>query len=144
MNDIKLSILQQVVLRCLMRKLIKELPTQLALKYRKSSLNNYAYLLHCCRDVTEDVVAWNSLPAFIDVEDGDFSEVFNELKLLGCEIEGVHVQHSSFSKDALREELNRYLNHFEETVTILDEEDKMNVGEVGFFPLFGISSSSSL
>ncbi|MEX0651927.1 MAG: hypothetical protein WD509_02420 [Candidatus Paceibacterota bacterium] len=129
MEDQKLSLVQQAILRCLMRKFTSELPIPLAERYDNFSTN----LSRFCSMAIKDTAAWDALPMLIQTKESDFSEVLNELEFIGGTVEGVHVSHTSFTKEALREELQRYLDHFTESVTLIeDEKDQSPVHSIFF------------
>ncbi|MCW9054961.1 MAG: hypothetical protein OQJ98_03225 [Candidatus Pacebacteria bacterium] len=75
--------------------------------------------------VVSDDNLWQGMPSIISVPEEHFSELLSELEKVGCEIKGVSVRYTSYTKEALREELERLTNRFEETVQVLSSQAEL-------------------
>lgn len=140
MNNEPLSPLQEALLCCLVKKIIASLPNEESrIKYTYDISTVHESFRDHCQYLLQDEEVWRLLPSMIPVEGSDFTEVFAEIEKTDGEVVGIHLHHSSFTKEALKEEFGRYFNHFD-TVSIVEDSADQNDSDV-ISTIFGESSS---
>ena len=142
-----LSPLQMIILRCLVKKIIDSIPDDaddLGYQYKDIEVCDDHLVYHCER-ILQDTELWNSLPFMISTSEKDFVEAFAEIKSIGGEAELVDVDlhHTSFSKEALEEDLKRYFKLFHDTMSVIELEELLGQDEdITVFSLFSWTPSS--
>ena len=115
------------ILSCLLKKVLNSLPAG----FRTPSLvlggRPAADVVECrVRGILDSAAVWLALPPVIKVDENDFKGVSEELERIGCIVDGIG-PFTFYTREALREDLRRYLECFDDAARIIDEEPRANV-----------------
>ena len=115
------------ILSCLLKKVLDSLPAGFRTPFLALGDSSAADLIERrVRGILDSPAVWLALPQTIKVDEGDFKGISEELERISCIVEGIG-PFTSYTKEALREDLRRFLEHFSEVVRIIDEEPKADV-----------------
>lgn len=114
------------ILSCLLLKVLNSLPASFHFPFSVlGGPSSDTMVEKRCRQILASQAVWDALPEVVLVSDADFARIRKDLGHLGVLVEGIGA-YSFYTKDALREDMKRFLNHFSWAVKIIEDEPRAN------------------